>query len=394
MDRRTLLATASGAFTAAVTSHAMADSWGIDTVAFQMSDAQKAKHVIQFPELDVNSNMDFVGGFKRWQKEYGGSEFRDGRIAFLKANGFDPAAPTDVGFEQCHKILMQDSKYAAYVRLSRTIQEMMWSRARAALYEREDMYMSAMEATDKTGPGTLELNPSVKFPEYTAYEIHQQPGGYVGDQFSGMLYHYALALAFYQGLFNGVVRHDEPHELIVARTPLPADGKVKRIVELGCSDGRTVIALKERFPDAEVWGLDVGGPMVRYGHSRAARMGLDVNFAQRLAEDTHFPDHHFDIVLTNLIFHEVPAFAATKIVQEANRILRPGGVWDLTDGGAGHPKLSRRPNMVTKAATWVNHRYNNETWEIQWNGVDMYKLVTGTGFKIDVDFPKWAPVKA
>ena len=255
--------------------------------------------------------------------------------------------------------------------------------------------MSAMEATDNTGPGSLELNPTMDLPDYTTHEIHQQPGGYVGHQFAGWLYHYALALSFYQGLFNGSVRHDEPHHLIAARTPIPADGKVRRIMEAGCSDGRTAIALKERFPDAEVWGIDVGGPMVRYAHHRAAGMGLDIHYAQRLAEDTQFPDNYFDIVVTNLLFHEVEPPAIRKIVPEFHRIIRSGGLWDLTDGpgGPGHPKLSRPMTIVTKAARWVNHRYNNETWEIMWAGLNMTKLVQDAGFHLDLDKLQMVPVK-
>ena len=393
MDRRTLFATAAGAFSASVIGEAKADAWGIDTQKFELNDVQKAKHFIRFPKLDTQSVMDFAGGFKRMQKEYGGPNAHLEREAFVKSQGYS-TGPTELSYEECHNILMRDSSYAAYVRLSRSVQELMWSRARKALYDKEDLYMSAMEATDRTGPGSLELNPTMHIPEYTTYEIHQQPGGYVGDQFSGMLYHYALATAFYQGLFNGTVVHDEPHTLIVSRTPVPEDGRVKRILEVGCSDGRTVYALKERFPDAEVWGIDVGGPMVRYGHHRAAGMGLDVHFAQRLAEDTKFPDNTFDIIVTNLIFHETAVFATQKIVPELHRIMRQGAVWHLTDGGAGHPVLNRPRMIVSKASLWVNHRYNNETWELQWNGLNMFKLLQDTGFKMDIQNPQWVPIKA
>jgi SAM-dependent methyltransferase len=394
LKRRNLIAAAAAAFATGVAEHAKADAWGIDTNTFALTDAQKRKHYIRFPKLDTESQMDFVAGFKRMQQEYGGPNAHPERIKFVQSLGYDPTVDTELSFEDCHKLLLQDPKYGAYVRLSRSVQELMWARARQALYTNEDLYMSAMESTDKAGPGSLELNPTMDVPEYTRYEIHQQPGGYVGDQFSGMLYHYALATAFYQGLFNGTVVHDEPHTLLAARAPVPEDGRLKRILEVGCSDGRTTMALKERFPDAEVWGIDVGGPMVRYAHHRAAGMGLDVHFAQRLAEDTKFPDGHFDLVVTNLIFHEASAAATRKIVPEIYRIMRKGAVWHLTDGGFGHPVLKRPKTIIYKAAIWVNHRYNNETWEVQWNGVDMYDLLRKTGFAMDPQNPQWVPIKA
>ena len=388
LKRHNLIATVAGAFSAAAMTQARAD-----VGAGLTSEAQRKKHFTRFAKLDTESLMDFQGGFIRMQKEYGGAAAHPEREAFVKSQGYS-TGETDLSFEECHNILMRDPKYAAYVRLSRSIHEQMWARALEALNAKRDLYLSAMEATDKMGPGSLELNASLHIPEYATYEIHEQPGGYVGDAFAGMLYHYAMVTAFYQGLYSGSVNHDERNAILVARAPIPEDGKIKRILEVGCSDGRTTMALKERFPDAEVWGLDVAAPQVRYAHHRAAGIGLDIHFVQRLAEDMQFPDNHFDLLVTNLIFHECPAFATRKIVPEIHRVMRKGAVWHNADGGFGHPVMQHHPTIVSKAAIWVNHRYNNETWEVQWNGVNMFKLLQDTGFTMDINLPQWVPVKA
>jgi SAM-dependent methyltransferase len=400
MNRRTLIATAASTFAATVAGSAFAQTrdyrtfWGFDNESATLSDAQKKKHFIRLPELDVESEMDFAGGFKRWQKEYGNPETNARRTRFVESLGLTTGR-TELSFEDCYKVLLQDPAYQAEIRLTRSIQELMWARARAALYRNYDLYMSAMEATDATGPGSLELNPSMDIPEYTTHEIHQQPGGYVGDPLAGLLYHYALATAFYQGLFPGSVRHDEPHHMLAAAACVPADGKVRRVLELGCSDGRTTIALKERFPDAEVWGIDVGGPMVRYAHHRAASMGLDnIHFAQRLAENTKFPDNHFDMVYVNLLFHEVAAFAARKIVPEIHRVLRPGGTWSGDASGSGGRDYVHPGTIVAKAASWVNHRFNHEPWEIQNLGNDFPAMRKAAGFAVDASSGKPVTVKA
>lgn len=385
MDRRKLITAASGVFAAAVAGRASAQErsadrfWGFDNRAAVLTEAQRQAHFIRLPELDAESQMDFAGGFKRWQKEYGNPAVNARRTKFLESIGA-PTGKTDLSFEESFKVLMQDPTYQAEIRLTRTIQELMWARARAALYRNFDLYMSAMEGTDTTGPGSLELNPTMHIPEYTTHEIHQQPGGYVGDPLAGMLYHYALATAFYQGLFPGSVRHDEPHGMLAAAAFVPPDGKIKRILELGCSDGRTTIALKERFPDAEVWGVDIGGPMVRYAHHRAVAMGHDIHFAQRLAEDTRFPDNHFDMVVINLLFHEVASFAAKKIVPEIHRVTRPGGTWSGDGSGSGKTQYTHPGTIVAKAASWVNHRFNFEPWEIQNLGNDFPALRKAAGF--------------
>jgi ubiquinone/menaquinone biosynthesis C-methylase UbiE len=70
-----------------------------------------------------------------------------------------------------------------------------------------------------------------------------------------------------------------------------------------------------------VWGIDVGGPLVRYAHARAAALGHDINFAQMNAEETTFPDGHFDLVVSHILLHETSGKAMPRIFKEAHRVL-------------------------------------------------------------------------
>lgn len=392
MNRRSLFATAAGAFAAAGTHRALAYTGTVQE--WIASDEFKQAHYVRFPELDSESQLDFNAGFFRPLKEYRGTETDPMRVNFLKANGYS-LGPVDLSYEQCHAILMQHAPYAAYIRLTRTIHEHMWARSLAGIEKHADKYLAAMEATDKKGPGSLELNSGMTVPEYASHEIHEQPGGYVGNPFAGQLYHYAMVKAFYHGLADGPVQHDERNQIMVAGWPTPPDGKLKRILEVGCSHGSTTIALRERFhdPEIEVWALDVGGPQVRYAHHRAVGMGHKINFVQRLAEDTGFPDNYFDMIAINLLFHEVPAFATKKIVPELARITRPGGIWVGDASGTGGD-FKLEPTIINKARTWVNHRFNNEVWEIQNLTNDFPTLRKNAGWASDLSTGKPITVKA
>jgi ubiquinone/menaquinone biosynthesis C-methylase UbiE len=163
---------------------------------------------------------------------------------------------------------------------------------------------------------------------------------------------------------------------------VPTDRKVKRILDLGCSCGQLTVALKERFPEAEVWGIDVGGPMVRYAHMRARGIGSEVHFAQRLAEDTGFPDNHFDIVTANILFHEVTADAAKQIVKETARVLRPGGVFYPVDFYTGAPPLK---TAYAKFHAWWDHRWNDEVWRIEYAELDFKKVIRDAGLDLSFD---------
>ena len=165
----------------------------------------------------------------------------------------------------------------------------------------------------------------------------------------------------------------------------PRDGKVERIVDLGCATGRLTIALKDRFPEAEVWGLDVGGPMVRFAHTRCVDLGKDVHFIQRLAEDTKFPDNHFDMVTAYIMFHEVTSEAQDKIIAEAKRILRPGGVFFPIDFATG--KQVRNFSAYRTFSTWWDHRFNGEPWRIEYASRDFADLCAEHGFDVREDIP-------
>ena len=256
-----------------------------------------------------------------------------------------------------------------------TNQLAMWRDLQDYFHSEADLYLSEMAAADKSGPGSLELNPDMHIPPYTAWEIHNQPGGYVGDPFAGHMYHHGT-----NNLWIHNNEQDGMHGSIAAAAPVPDDGRVSRCLDLGCSVGQTAMGLKERFPDAEVWGIDIGAPMVRYAHMRAADLGIDVNFAQRLAEDTKFPDNHFDIVTAFILFHEVTIDAANEIIREAHRVLRPGGKFLALDGSF----LVRQPRKTAynRWRTWWTDQWNSEVWYIPYAEYDFDAAFKRAGFNV------------
>jgi ubiquinone/menaquinone biosynthesis C-methylase UbiE len=115
-------------------------------------------------------------------------------------------------------------------------------------------------------------------------------------------------------------------------------------------------------------------------------MNLAVNFRHGIAEDTKFPDNHFDLVTDHIMFHEVTAAAAKKIVAETFRILRPGGIFHHVDVPTeGHPHAQLSKTIPGKAATWSNHRYNHEPWFLQYSHTDFPGLLRSAGFTVDFE---------
>ncbi|MDX2221932.1 MAG: class I SAM-dependent methyltransferase [Rhodospirillaceae bacterium] len=265
-------------------------------------------------------------------------------------------------------------------------QLLMWQRLQHAFHADADRYLAEMEAADMAGPGTLELNPTMDIPAYTRWEIHNQPGGYVGDPFAGHMYHYGT-----NNLYLHRNDQDAQHIRTAGLVPTPADGAVRRILDLGCSCGQLTVALKERFPEAEVWGIDIGAPMVRYAHMRAVDLGVGANFAQRLAEDNKFPDGHFDIVVANILFHEVTIDAAHAILRESMRALRPGGLFYPIERSFMVPRP--RATAGFRFRNWWNDRWNHEVHFLPYSTYDYAAAMADAGFAVRTDAPSSAGSK-
>jgi ubiquinone/menaquinone biosynthesis C-methylase UbiE len=354
--------------------------------------AERARRAIRMPALDAWSHMDFAEGVKRWAER---SSARGHARAPAPAADDLPSDPTselpreltgDLPDEDAWNRFLRDPARAARTRLHWSIHDFMWDRAMRAFHGDADACLRAMEETDEAGPGTLLLDPGLVIPDYARYEVHRQPGGYVGDPFAGWVYHHALTLAHYPGR----LRHGELQMELANAVPKPADGNVRRVLDIGCAAGVLTTALKERFVRAEVWGIDVSGPMVRYAHHRAVKLGLEIHFAQRLAEDSRFPSGYFDVVTDYLLFHEVNAEAARRIIAEVARILRPGGVWCHNDAQtAGWPVAIHRPDvsLAGKATAWNIYRHNFEPWYEEYKALDFPALLRESGFEVDLSGP-------
>lgn len=227
---------------------------------------------------------------------------------------------------------------ATFLRTKRSLQEAYWNRIMESYGVREEEFLHMLELSDAEGPGTITWDPNFDVPKYATVDIHIQPGGYVGEPLGGLHYDYGTKV-----FFGGVNDEDAVHAKMAGKTSTPLDGKVERVMDLGCAIGQFSCALKKRFPDAEVWGTDIGSPMVRYAHHRAVKQNLDVNFAQMASEDLDFPDNHFDLVTAHLLFHELPLPIIRQTLEEAFRVLRPGGtfvIWDFTSASADDGRFS------------------------------------------------------
>jgi malonyl-CoA O-methyltransferase len=108
----------------------------------------------------------------------------------------------------------------------------------------------------------------------------------------------------------------------------------KRVLDVGCGKGRFARVLRERYPRAEIWGLDISEEMLRFVpagiHTKAGSM-----------TELPFAASTFDVVYaTESLEHAVEI---ERAVGEMCRVLKPGGKLAIIDKNAAHWGKLRTP---------------------------------------------------
>jgi ubiquinone/menaquinone biosynthesis C-methylase UbiE len=279
--------------------------------------------------------------------------------------------PKIIGFADA-----SDAESRPYVRtwkrLMRSQQQQTWQKLQASYSSQRAHYEAELDAAEQRNPGRLHYDLAFTVPKYATLDIHLQPGGYCGDSLAGYVFHHGTKV-FYQGDND----QDELHRQVVESVLAPADGKVAKVLDLGCSIGQCTTALKSRFPQAEITGLDVGLPMVRYAHKRATDLGVEVHFRQGLAEDTQLPAGQYDVILAYILFHEVPERLFKPILAEVYRLLRPGGCFTVVDA----PNNRQLP-AANRLWLKFDAHYNCEPYSPAFVASDFTTLLGEAGFRI------------
>lgn len=384
MDRRTLFGTTAAVAAAVATGRpaSAATSKNQSPLAndIEPRGSYPQGRLERLPEMDTESRLDFAQGFRKWSLRDFGQQSRKRVNELVRDAGHDPMKSPPL--DELLAIIGNDPTVRTQMRCKTTSQQVMWNNLVDGFYANKDGYLAELEEADAAGPGTLELNPDLELPEYTKHEIHIQPGGYIGDPLGGYVYHYGVNV-FTLDLHSEDVFHRDLASIV----PVPEDGKADRILDIGTGVAQLPMALKERFPDSEIWGIDVGAPMLRYGHMRAVEQGLDINLAQRLAEDTKFEDNSFDVVTGYILFHEVPTENTRQILAEVNRILRPGGVFLPVDFKTFDQRM---PSANSRLNQWWDHVYNNEVWTEEYRTANFSELMREAGLTVPDSAPTLA----
>jgi len=342
-----------------------------------MSVAQHAHAMLALPVHDEGARQDFVRDFRMHLATavYPGTRAayaERAEPAFAKAKGRKPNDRHEV-----RHIMQRDPYYQLWSSMQRSSQEMMWD----SVIDSVERHLPELKKGARNAPagGTLTLDPKLEIPRYnTAYDIHLQPGGYhtehdTDDVAAGAIYDRGLFIysmgalgADNEDLGNTTLAYFKKH--YPGRTPA-------RVLDLGCTIGNSTMPWVRAFPNAEVHGIDVGAPCIRYAHARAEALGLKAHFTQANAEAMKFETGSFDVIVSHFFMHETSRTAIKKIFAECQRILKPGGVMihlDIAPADVATP-------LQAFLEEWEVYN-NNEAFMGEIRDMDLVKLMNEVGF--------------
>ena len=340
----------------------------------------KKKHTMQpQPSHDESVRQDFVTDLRAYITDEIYSLItphyeKNIEPEFFRSNDRKPEDKSEV-----KTLMLNDRGYQSWSLLQRLSQQMMFTSVIDTVERNLDSMINDLDKHQAIG--SLEIDESLEIPKYlTAYDIHQQPGGYHSeiiekDISAGAVYD--ISLPIYSRNAMG-----EENDLLAQAIICYIDEHLKNfqpneILDLGCGIGNSTLPFSKKYPNAKVVGVDVALPCLRYAHARANALGVEAHFSHQNVEKTSYESESFELVTSTLLLHETSHDAVPRIINECFRLLKPGGWMIHLDVYPFHKKEDAPLYDFLKDWEVIN---NNENFSGALRNMNMKKIFQDSGF--------------
>lgn len=295
--------------------------------------------------------------------------------------------------------MLQQPYFKAWSALRYAAQEMTWWSVQPQVErQRPALIDTARRVARGRGVGSLRLDPSLPIPrDVSNMDIHLMPGcfhtEYEPDDVSVAAVYWHGTSVFSAGLkmrHNGGGVARSIAEWVRVTRPQFAP---RQILDIGCSAGNQLTPYLDVFPKAVGYGVDVSAPLLRFAHARARALDYPIHYSQQDARQLDFADGSFDLVVSSFFLHEQSKETNRRVLSEAYRVLRPGGLMVHME----LPPAAEVDPYYDFYLDWDAY-YNNEPHYAGFRRLDLRAECARAGFAPDDFFarriPNWGTVSA
>jgi ubiquinone/menaquinone biosynthesis C-methylase UbiE len=162
---------------------------------------------------------------------------------------------------------------------------------------------------------------------------------------------------FYDWAVKWTTREGVFKQRLVEDVEIPANG---RLLDLACGTATLTIALKKKFPAAEIYGLDGDAKILRLARRKAEASGAEIDFAEAFSTAMPYEDEYFDAVATSLFFHHLTPENKRKTLLEIRRVLKIGGKAHVADWGKPANALMK---LASVPIEWLDGATTKDSYE-------------------------------
>lgn len=119
----------------------------------------------------------------------------------------------------------------------------------------------------------------------------------------------------------------------------------QRVLDIGCGTATLTVMIKQAHPDADVSGLDGDPAVLSIGREKAEKAGASISLDKGMAFALPYEDRSFDVAFSSLMFHHLVTGDKQLTMNEAFRVLSPGGRFVIVDFG---PPLNLWSKLISK----------------------------------------------
>lgn len=149
-----------------------------------------------------------------------------------------------------------------------------------------------------------------------------------------------------------------------------------KLLEIGCGTGALLLEIATKFPDIDLYGIDILASRIREARENLTKSGVNVNLKQMNCEQTSFQSASFDIILTNLMLLWVNDL--NQCCREMHKILRDDGLF-IIFSEPDYGGMIENPETGVKSALIKNLKENGADPLV---GRKLSGAFTNTGFRI------------